>query len=242
MFPTIRTVRAPEESARSFVYRVLSMYIREMFLHPGEKLVETDVAQALQVSRTPVHDTFSRLIRERMLRAAPRGALVPPLDPDVILQLIWMYRTTTVAVLGELYNNRPASLEPLEHSVADQYQALQSGSTVQLARLERAFLTQLYLLAGRMPVLQALESTGVDLYRLLRMMDDERMWHYIVDCHAELVQALAMRDHEAAVKAVNAEYDLFRPLLEECQYRFPHYFHFSDGRPSPTQGSERTVS
>ena len=36
MFPTIRTVRAPEESARAYVYRILSLYIRELFLHPGE--------------------------------------------------------------------------------------------------------------------------------------------------------------------------------------------------------------
>ena len=70
MFTTVRTMRAPEESARAFVYRVLSLYIREMFLRPGEKLVETDVAQALQVSRTPVHDTFARLEREKRAGAA----------------------------------------------------------------------------------------------------------------------------------------------------------------------------
>lgn len=227
MFPTVRTKRAPEESARTFVYRVLSMYIRELLLHPGEKLVENDVAHALQVSRTPVHDSFSRLIREKMLQPAPRGALVPPLDPNAITQLIWMYRTTTIAVLGELYNNRPASYEALERCVADQYEALESGSTVKMAGLERVFLTELYDLAGRLPVLQALEYNGVDLYRLLRMLEDARMWKYIVDRHADLVQALALHNHEAAVAALEAEYDLFTPLLEECEYRYPTYFQVS---------------
>lgn len=227
MFPTVRTKRAPEESARAFVYRVLSMYIRELFLHPGEKLVENDVAHALQVSRTPVHDSFSRLIREKMLQPAPRGAIVPPLDPNAITQLIWMYRTTTIAVLGELYNNRPASYEALERCVADQYEALESGSTVKMAGLERVFLTELYDLAGRLPVLQALEYNGVDLYRLLRMLEDARMWKYIVDRHADLVQALALHNHEAAVAALEAEYDLFTPLLEECEYRYPTYFQIS---------------
>lgn len=224
MFPTLRTARAPEESARAFVYRVLSMYIRELFLRPGEKLVETDVAHALRVSRTPVHDTFSRLIREKMLRPVPRGAMVPPLDPDAIRQLIWMYRTTTVAVLGELYNDRPASLETLEHCVADQYMALRGGSTVKMAGLERIFWTELFRLADRLPVLQALEYAGVDLYRMLRMLEDARMWRYIVDRHADLVQALAMHDHEAAVAALEAEFDLFAPLLEECRYRYPTFF------------------
>lgn len=227
MFPTIRTARAPEESARAFVYRVLSMYIRELFLRPGEKLVETDVAHALRVSRTPVHDTFSRLIREKMLRPVPRGAVVPPLDPDTIRQLIWMYRTTTAAVLGELYNDRPASLETLERCVADQYEVLGSGSTVRMAGLERVFWTELYCLADRLPVLRALEYAGVDLYRMLRMLEDARMWRYIVERHADLVQALALHDHEAAVAALEAEFDLFTPLLEECQYHYPTFFELS---------------
>lgn len=224
MFPSIRTVRPPEESARSYVYRVLSMYIRELLLHPGEKLAETDVALALQVSRTPVHDTFARLFREKMLRPVPRGAMVTPLDPDAIPQLIWMYRNTTVAVLGELYNNRPASLEGLERCMSEQFDALQSGSVVKMAGLERQFLTELYRLADRLPVLWALESTGGDLYRLLRMMEDPRMWQYIVDRHTDLVQALALHDHDAAVAALEAEYNLFDPLLEECRCRYPEYF------------------
>lgn len=224
MFPTIRTVRAPEESARTYVYRLLSLYIRELFLRPGEKLAETDVALALQVSRTPVHDTFSRLFREKMLRPVPRGAVVPSLDPDAIPQLIWMYRTTTVAVLGELYNNRPASLEGLEHCMSEQFAALQSGSLLKMAGLERAFTTELYRLAGRLPVLWALESNDVDLYRLLRMADDSRLWQYIVDRHADLVQGLALHDHEAAVAALEAEYALYPPLLEECRFRHPDFF------------------
>lgn len=224
MFPTIRSVRAPEESARAYVYRILSFYIRELFLHPGEKLVETDVARALQVSRTPVHDTFSRLVREKMLRAAPRGALVPPLDPDAIVQLIWMYRTATVAVLGELYNKRPASYEALEECVSRQYEALHSGATLQLPRLFAEFTQALYALAGRTPVLDALRYTSTDLYRMLRMIEEPRIWRYLTDRHADLVAALALHDHEAAVKAVDDVYDLFRPVMELCKNRRPGFF------------------
>ena len=50
------------------------------------------------------------------------------------------------------------------------------------------------------------------------------MWQYIVDRHADLVQALALHDHDAAVAALEAEYNLFDPLLEECRCRFPEYF------------------
>ena len=118
----------PEESARAFVYRVLSTYIKEMFLHPGEKLAETDVAAELQVSRRCM--ILSPLEREKMLRPVPRGAVVPPLNTDMIRQTVWMHRTVSQAVLGELYNHRPTTLEPLEHCVAAELEALQGGAII----------------------------------------------------------------------------------------------------------------
>ena len=206
----VRSVRAPEESARAFVYRVLSTYIKEMFLHPGEKLAETDVAAELQVSRTPVHDTFSRLEREKMLRPVPRGAVVPPLNTDMIRQTVWMHRTTT--------------LEPLEHCVAAELEALQSGTIIKMARLHLEFHRTLYSLAGREPVMDVLERNSGDLYRLLRMMESVDLWRYVAEQHSTIVQGLAMRDYEMAAHALEAEFDLMKPLLEECRYQRPYFF------------------
>ena len=182
----VRSVRAPEESARAFVYRVLSTYIKEMFLHPGEKLAETDVAAELQVSRTPVHDTFSRLEREKMLR--------------------------------------PATLEPLEHCVAAELEALQGGAIIKMARLHLEFHRTLYSLAGREPVMDVLERNSGDLYRLLRMMESADLWRYVAEQHSTIVQGLAMRDYEMAAHALEAEFDLMKPLLEECRYQRPYFF------------------
>ena len=195
----VRSVRAPEESARAFVYRVLSTYIKEMFLHPGEKLAETDVAAELQVSRTPVHDTFFR-------------------------QTVWMHRTVSQAVLGELYNHRPTTLEPLEHCVAAELEALQSGTIIKMARLHLEFHRTLYSLAGREPVMDVLERNSGDLYRLLRMMESVDLWRYVAEQHSTIVQGLAMRDYEMAAHALEAEFDLMKPLLEECRYQRPYFF------------------
>ena len=96
MSTMIRAVRPPEESARAYSYRVLVMYICEMFFLPGERLVEADIAAQLGVSRTPVHDTFLQLIHEKMLCTGPRSVYVPLLDPENIRQSVWMLRTTGV--------------------------------------------------------------------------------------------------------------------------------------------------
>ena len=106
------TNKAQDNSIRENVYRVIRENITSLQLAPGTTVSTQELAAKLQVSRTPVHDTFSRLEREKMLRPVPRGAVVPPLNTDMIRQTVWMHRTVSQAVLGELYNHRPHRSDP----------------------------------------------------------------------------------------------------------------------------------
>jgi len=98
----------------------------------------------------------------------------------------------------------------------------------------RSVLGNLHLAAAQLaPAIRregdpALDSTASLLdqsyYRLLRLVDSEDFWRYLVECHAALVQALALHDHEAAVAALTREFDLYEPLLAEYMARRPDYF------------------
>ena len=211
-------------SLADVVYEQVEQDILTGVYKRGDVLTELKLSQRLQVSRTPVHDTFSRLEREKMLRPVPRGAVVPPLNTDMIRQTVWMHRTVSQAVLGELYNHRPTTLEPLEHCVAAELEALQGGAIIKMARLHLEFHRTLYSLAGREPVMDVLERNSGDLYRLLRMMESADLWRYVAEQHSTIVQGLAMRDYEMAAHALEAEFDLMKPLLEECRYQRPYFF------------------
>ena len=215
--------KAQDNSIRENVYRVIRENITSLQLAPGTTVSTQELAAKLQVSRTPVHDTFSRLEREKMLRPVPRGAVVPPLNTDMIRQTVWMHRTVSQAVLGELYNHRPTTLEPL-HCVAAELEALQGGAIIKMARLHLEFHRTLYSMAGREPVMDVLERNSGDLYRLLRMMESADLWRYVAEQHSTVVQGLAMRDYEMAAHALEAEFDLVKPLLEECRYQRPYFF------------------
>ena len=93
-----------------------------------------------------------------------------------------------------------------------------------MARLHLEFHHALYVLAGREPVMEAMERNSGDLYRLLRMLESPDLWRYVADQHSAIVQGLAMRDFDAAAKALEAEFDLVEPLLEECRYQQPYFF------------------
>lgn len=56
------------------VYEALCEAIIRGELPPGQRLLQAEVAQALNVSRTPVRGAFAKLVHQRMVTADPRGA------------------------------------------------------------------------------------------------------------------------------------------------------------------------
>lgn len=225
MAAAVRPVRLPDESARAYIYRVLLLYIHEMAFLPGEKLVEADIAARLGVSRTPVHSAIRQLEQEKQLLPGSRGAVVPPLCIEAIRQQLWMHRTVGEAVLGAIFGLRPgpAQLAPLEDILAQEYAMLDEGACPRSARLNREFLAALYRLAGFELAYSAINSGGSDLYRLYRLFEDHELWAFVARQHAGMLRALAGHDHESALAALNALYDLAAPLLGQSLQRYSQY-------------------
>lgn len=86
---------APRHGARSeHVYRRLRDAIRRGEFKSGHRVMEIEVAQWLNVSRTPVRDAIRRLESEGMLEHEPRnGLVVARLDRQAVMELYVMRET-----------------------------------------------------------------------------------------------------------------------------------------------------
>lgn len=88
------TVDRPQRLSER-VYHALSEAIVEGKLPPGERLRETQMAEALGVSRTPVREAFARLKQQRLLSSDASGAYyVAELDR----QTLWEISTLRAAL------------------------------------------------------------------------------------------------------------------------------------------------
>ncbi len=65
-------------SASDVAYTVIREAIRGGVIAPGARLIEVELAEALSMSRTPVHEALRRLEAERLIDHAPRGGLIVP--------------------------------------------------------------------------------------------------------------------------------------------------------------------
>jgi DNA-binding GntR family transcriptional regulator len=76
------------ESLGDFAYRIMRDAIRSGKFRPGEHLREADVANWLNISRTPVREAFHRIISEGLLTNGPwNGVMITELSAEQLVQL-----------------------------------------------------------------------------------------------------------------------------------------------------------
>jgi len=71
----LRTVKR-QQSAAAQVHQILRQALLQSKFPAGERLIETQLAEMLGVSRTPVREALSKLEAEGLVEAAPSGGVI----------------------------------------------------------------------------------------------------------------------------------------------------------------------
>ncbi len=171
---------------------------------PGDRLVESELADRFGVSRTPVREAMQRLETQRVLAREGRGLVVASLDHDQ---------------LGELYVVR-AELEGLAARLAAQHAAPEEirvlwdmirhdrsllGDPDQLSRANKRFHRQIHLASHNRYLIQQLEMVHRAMVLLATTsLGAEGRGPRALDEHGEIVRAIEARDGAAAEAAIRA--------------------------------------
>jgi len=165
---------------------------------PGDRLVESELAERFGVSRTPVREALQRLETQSILVRDGRSMVVASLDHDQ---------------LGELYAVR-AQLEGLAAQLAAQHAAPEEIKILQdmvaqdeaivndpaaLARANRRFHRQIHLASHNRYLIRQLESVHRTMALLTTSsLAAEGRGVDALSEHAAIVVAIADRDKDAA--------------------------------------------
>jgi DNA-binding GntR family transcriptional regulator len=159
LFPTVdRPQRLSEH-----VYSALSEAIAEGKLPPGERLRETQMAEALGVSRTPVREAFVRLKQQRLLSSDASGAYyVAEWDR----QTLWEIATLRAALESLAFSLAPENLsqEDFDHlteitrQMGEMDADPESSDFKRMAQFDYQFHTYVWSRTGHALLEQALEN------------------------------------------------------------------------------------
>lgn len=185
-------------------------------LRGGERLVEAQIAEQLQVSRGPVRDAFRQLRAEGLLRDVPRrGTYVVALTADDVLDLLNLRagleaRAARLVIdLGD--QDAFAALEAAWRKLAN---TSRTGNAAATGAADYRFHETLCRMSGSRRLHAVFVRYATELRTLLRS-DQERLYEIGVDVageHEALLRALQAGD------AAGAE-DAFRTHVEATRDR-----------------------
>jgi DNA-binding GntR family transcriptional regulator len=156
------TVDRPQRLSEH-VYIALSEAIVEGKLSPGERLRETQMAEALGVSRTPVREAFVRLKQQRLLSTDANGAYYVAVWDK---QTLWETATLRAALeslafslaMQNLSQEDFDHLEEIRQQMGEMDADPTSGDYKQMALFDFQFHTYIWSRTGHDLLEQALEN------------------------------------------------------------------------------------
>ncbi|NPU14558.1 GntR family transcriptional regulator [Bradyrhizobium sp. 83002] len=199
------TIDRDNVSLGEAVFRALCQALENGVYRAGDRLREDEVAQRLNVSRTPVREAFGRLMAKGWVQpAGGRGLIVRSLDQNDILELYAMREILegAAARLAAQYA-APAEIAALRDIHARF--ASGEGDAAELARLNRLLHGAIQRAARN----RYLDSALADMHVAISLLGSttfaaEGRPATAAAEHGELIEALAARDPDRAERVARA--------------------------------------
>ena len=182
----MNTVKTPHKDA----YALILEAIDSGLYRPGDRLVESELAERLGVSRTPVREALQRLETQSLLARDGRSLIVASLDHNQMAEL-YVVRAELEGLAARLAAKHATAEEKrvLQEMVDEDREILDDPS--KLARANRRFHKQVHLASHNRYLVQQLDL----VHRSMALMATTSL-------AAEGRGEEAMQEHQAIVDAI----------------------------------------
>ena len=183
-------------------YSLILSAIDNGIYRPGDRLVESELAERFGVSRTPVREALQRLETQSMLKRDGRSLIVATLDHNQLAEL-YTVRTELEALAARLAARHatPEEIRVLAGMIVEDRASL--GDPSALARANRRFHHQIHLASHNRYLVQQLNL----VHRSMALMAGTTLAakgrdSVTLDEHQAIVDASGKRDEAGAEQAL----------------------------------------
>ncbi|MFC5035117.1 GntR family transcriptional regulator [Tianweitania sediminis] len=173
---------------------------------PGDRIVEAEVARALNVSRVPVREAL-RILESQgiVINARYRGMRLMDVTVErleKILKVRTALETLATREVLEAIRRDSATIKPLEQVVAELHQAADRGDSYGVARLDTEFHRTLCRLSGNDVLLHMWEPLSRQLTIIFGLSTLQKDLGLIVKEHDELLEKIKAGNVGDLIEAV----------------------------------------
>ncbi|MFE7710185.1 GntR family transcriptional regulator [Streptomyces sp. NPDC057486] len=208
------------------VYEELAGAIRDLRIEPGASLSETDLAERLQVSRTPLREAIVRLVDAGLVSVVPQvGTRVEPIRLRDVEQARFVRESLEVAAFAAACEKPERDVTGLRALLVEQERCHQAHDLDGFFAADEALHRQIFEMSGYPGAWQLMQPMKMHLDRFRRLsLPDPATLRILINEHTAIVDALESGDavHGRARISRHA-----RRVLETApglQARYPGYF------------------
>ncbi len=190
--------RSPTKDAYSLILEAIDVGVYK----PGDRLVESELAERFGVSRTPIREALQRLETQSLLERDGRSLIVASLDHNQMAEL-YIVRRELEGLAASLAAKHATEeeIKVLQEMVVEDDKLIDDPSA--LSRANRRFHEQIHLASHNRYLVQQLDL----VHRTMALMATTSLavqgrGEIAQSEHKGIVEAIAARDEEAAARAL----------------------------------------
>ena len=203
------------QTAADQAYAVLRQEILSCELAPGARIIEADIAERLEMSKTPVKKALGMLMHEGFVEVLPRHGYRVTEITLADVQEIYQLRLIIEPAAAELAasNATPEQLQELRKLVDDSQDDSQEEQTSKVLKFHEILADAsgnsrlALILSGLMDEMERLMSMGLDIGESLSLQAGE---------HRELLDALLTGNHHTAREIAKNQVEVGRMRMFEA--------------------------
>jgi DNA-binding GntR family transcriptional regulator len=208
------------------VYDELASAIRDLRIPPGASLSETDLAEQLHVSRTPLREAIARLVDTGLVSVVPQvGTRVELIRLDDVEQARFVRESLEVAAFAAACEDPARDVAPLRLLLKQQATACEAHDLDAFFAADEALHERIFALSGYPAAWQLIQPMKMHLDRLRRLsLPEPETVRTLLAEHTAIVDALEAGDSHGGRAHIRAH---ARRVLENgpgLQAKHPGYF------------------
>ncbi len=210
------------------VYEYLKKEIVSLEMPPGKSISENEIAERLQVSRTPVREAFLKLSQEDLVTVFPqKGSIVSLIDLDHLEETRFMrehLEVATTILACELFTEE--SFQLMTANLEAQEKCISEKKYKEFYDLDDDFHSIIFKECNKARiwnVLQNMMSINFNRMRFLSI-SEELNTDEIIAQHHEIVNAIRAKDPVRAEKVVREHLNLVVIDRKALNKKYPDYF------------------
>lgn len=214
-------------SMKNYVYKILKKNILELRLKPGKNLRKEEIAENLQVSRTPIREAFLKLAEEALIDVYPqRGTYVSYIDLDNVEEAKFMRQTLEKAVVKLACNLLTEDvLFKLRTNIKLQEMTSSQSDFLNFFRHDNNFHKILFDSCHKSNIWNAMDqmSNHLNRFRILSLKEKFNSKELIEE-HLDIYKALENQDEEKVEKIMKEHIERVRIDANILKREHPEYF------------------